>query len=208
MEKVCYRGHLNFESAERCAECGMRNFFPTQEDVQGKEAFSHTVYLGGLPNFKNQSSGDLQIDDVGLHMNGQAVVLWAECNGVTVEAAQVAKSKLKASLAFGVLGAVTAKNTKNQALVTVRRNDGALAFFIIDSKSAHEVKAQLAPTLHSVGVALYNEFPLSRDFSSTQQVPAKVDLVERIRELGRLRDETLLTDDEFQQLKAELLRGD
>ena len=39
-----------------------------------------------------------------------------------------------------------------------------------------------------------------------EAVPRQEDVVERIRGLGQLRDEGLLTDDEFEDAKRELLR--
>ena len=68
---------------------------------------------------------------------------------VDVIGGQVAKSKVGAVVAFGVLG-LGAKGSKNEATLIVRTTDGETAYFTIDKKSPIEVHREAWPDTQRV----------------------------------------------------------
>jgi hypothetical protein len=101
---------------------------------------------------------------------------------------------------FGVLGAVAAKGSKDQSVMTVKRNDGALAYFVIDKKNSHEVSAKIAPLLRSIKVPIVGDFPLE----STPPRSCGNDLTSEIERLVALKESGYIDDDEFKLLKGKL----
>jgi len=122
---------------------------------------------------------------------------------LTVESQQVAKRKIAATLAFGALGALAAKGSKDQSVVTVRRSDGAFAYFVIDKMSAFKLKAEIEPLLRIVGVPIVRDLPL-------ESKPARGggnDVISEIERLVTLRESGYIDDDEFRSLKERLLES-
>ena len=167
-------------------------------------SIARAAYLGGLPERTREARGNLVLDDVRIGIGTlnpkKAVVRWSECAGVTVSGGQVAKNKVGAEIAFGVLGGLGAKGAKNQAVVSVRRTDGTTAYFQVDKASPQKVRAKIAPVLHSVGVPFLDELPVPQAAAPT--APSVPTLGEQLRELAALRDEGLLTDEEFAERKG------
>jgi uncharacterized protein YfiM (DUF2279 family) len=128
-----------------------------------------------------------------------------QCSGIVVDGGQVAKRKVGATLAFGILGAAGAKGSKHQSVLTARRKDGALAYFQIDKMSKQQVAARIAPVLHSAGVRLIDEFAISASTTNREASDDAANMAKAIRELADLRDEGLLTEEEFNTKKLELL---
>lgn len=172
--------------------------------IEGLVALGKALYLGGLPDSPHERFGELVLDRTAIRVGGKPVLSWSECAGIIVDGGQVAKSKMKATLAFGIIGAVTAKGTMNQTVLTARREDGALGFIQIDGRSEQEVKAKILPLMMEVGVPLVEEFVPSRP-GENHTSNKVLELADGIRHLGKLRDEGLLTDEEFTQQKLKLL---
>jgi hypothetical protein len=91
----------------------------------------------------------------------------SQTKGVTVDGGEVAKSKVGATLAFGVLGDLAAKGAMDRAFLAIYRNDGATAHFQIDHLSPQSLRAQLAPILFKVGVPFSQRPILHRTKCST-----------------------------------------
>lgn len=128
-----------------------------------------------------------------------------ECSGIVVDGGQVAKRKVGATLAFGILGTTGAKGSKHQSVFTARRKDGALAYFQIDKMSKQQVAARIAPILHSTGVKLIDEFAITTAKPNLEVSDHADNIAKAIRELANLRDEGLLTEEEFNAKKFDLL---
>ena len=165
--------------------------------LEGAVSFGAAKYLGGLPERASVTSGMLTLDKRCVTIDGEVVLLWSDCNAVAVESEQVAKSKLGAVLAFGILGALTAKDTMSQSVLTVRRKDDAMAYFSMDEIAAHEVKARIASLLKSIGMPMVEE--MSSETSPGMSVASEIERLVALKAAGHL------DDDEFTKLKAKLL---
>lgn len=113
----------------------------------------------------------------------------------------MAKSKVGAELAFGVLGGLGAKGAADRAFLSIYRNDGAAACYQIGKKSPQAVRAQLTPLLGKVGVR-FLDGPLTQ---VTATFSAQVSVADELAKLAALRDQGVLTPEEFDQQKANLL---
>lgn len=164
------------------------------------------TYLGGLLDNIPIMKGTLELDvhGIGVRSSGQRRgVRWGDCSGITVDGGEVAKSKVGAVLAFGVLGGLAAKGSKSQTVVTARHTNGSAAYFLVDGQTPPQIRAAIHPVLHKMGVSFLDEARLP-------QAPpvSAVDIhsvASQLRELSALRDEGLLTDEEFAVQKARLL---
>jgi hypothetical protein len=120
---------------------------------------------------------------------------------VEIGGQEVANSKLSAVLLFGVLGGLGAKGSKSQATVIVRTTDGNAAYFTLDELTAVQARAKLAPVLRKARVPFSDEIQTG---GAATTGPA-LDIAGRLRELAALRDDGILTEDEFAAQKARLL---
>ncbi len=167
-------------------------------------------YLGGLIEDIPPYKGSLVLDAYGIGVRPNAPgyrrgIRWGDCAGITIDGGEVAKRKVGAVLAFGVLGGLAAKGTKGQTVVTARHRNGSAAYFLVDGRNPHEVRAAIHPLLHKVGVPFLDE--LQAPVPGPEQ-DARADvhsMAAQLRELSALRDEGLLTDEEFAEQKARLL---
>ena len=179
----------------------------SNSDRRARVSFSFATYLGGLPEDPRSHSlgSTLYANDelVGLGSLGpkKQIVRWAECTGVTVDGGQVAKSKVGAELAFGVLGGLGAKGATDRAFLSVYRNDGAAACYQIDKKSPQAVRAQLTALLVKVGVP-FLDGPLAQ---TTATIAVPISVADELAKLAALRDQGVLTPEEFDQQKANML---
>lgn len=206
---TCKSGHPNPDNHKWCSDCGV--LIPIKESgvlVSIKEdrvewktcVFDRATFLGGLSQDDRKLTGALVLDEQGIRVNQTEILQWSDCEGLTVESYQVAKRKIAATLVFGVLGAVAAKGSKDQAVITVKRNDGALAYFVIDKKNSHEVSAKIAPLLRSIKVPIVGDFPLE----STPPRSSENDLTSEIERLVVLKESGYIDEDEFKLLKGRL----
>jgi hypothetical protein len=167
-------------------------------------------YLGGLPEDPQQSPRHraLLVTSEGIGIRSSGSVKWQDCVGVTIEGGEVAKRKVAAALVFGVLGTTAAKGSKHQTSLTVRRLDGASAYFLIEDFQAIEVRAALAPVLHRMGVRLLDEIAGHTNANGERPVETVTrSIPDQIREYARLREEGLISDAEFDRQKRRLLDG-
>jgi Short C-terminal domain len=125
-------------------------------------------------------------------------------SSVDVIGGQVAKNKVGAVVAFGVLGGLAAKGSKNEATVIVHTTDGETAYFTVDKKSPVEIRAKLGPIFKEFGVKLVDNAGAPSPVGNTSTASTS-DLAQRLRELAALRDDGLLTEEEFNIQKSRIL---
>jgi hypothetical protein len=100
-------------------------------------------------------------------------------------------------LVFGLLG-LAARGSKDETTVVVRTKDGETIYYSIDQQRPETVHAAVAPVLKLANVPFHDEV-LPAAAPPVQNMP------DQLRKLATLRDEGLLTDDEFAAQKAKLL---
>ncbi|MCU1326859.1 MAG: hypothetical protein JWN34_2229 [Bryobacterales bacterium] len=165
--------------------------------------FESATYLGGLPGTVPQNYPETLVLNSTLIGTGagkaaeQGVVYWADCDGISVEGGDVAKSRVAATVLFGVAGLAT-KGTIARVLVTAHKRDGTAAVYQIDNAQAPVVRATLVPLLRKLGIPIRGDIPVP----TISDEPSAIELLER---LGRLHEAGVLTDDEFTSKKRELL---
>ena len=157
-----------------------------------------STYLGGLPGTDPSRYPEALVASSTRIRIGSVAVAWADCSGVTIEGGDIAKSRVAATIMFGVAGLAT-KSSQRRVLVTVHKSDGTAAVFQVANAETQVVTATLEPLLRKLGVP----------FHSGQAAPgapageaSPIDLLER---LGKLREFGVLTEEEFASKKAELL---
>jgi Short C-terminal domain len=171
--------------------------------------FSPVSYLGGLPDDPHMGNrkGHIIADEekmwLALVGEKKLVIQWADCTGVTVDGGEVAKRKVGAVLAFGVLGGLAGKGGVDRAFLSIHRKDGAVAYFQIDKQSPQGVRAKLTPLLLQVGVPFLDDPAASH---MTAPAPAtQISVADELAKLAALRDSGVLSDEEFAAQKAKLL---
>ncbi len=118
--------------------------------------FSHSRYLGGLPNTKEGREGNLVWDDecigIGVLNPKRDVVRWEEVAQIGYESETIKKSRLGKAVVFGVF-ALAAKSSRNDATVTLFLKDGNIAVFQVKNKQSSAVRAKLSPFAVAAGVS-------------------------------------------------------
>lgn len=169
----------------------------------------NALYLGGLPGDQKPSDArsDLILNSLGIWAAPvRGICEWRNCIGVTVDGGEVAKRKVGATLAFGALGALAAKGSKERTYVTVKNADGSSAYFEIDKATPTIVRAKIAPLLHRLQIRFLDDLG-STSVAAPSPGPQVGSMARELRELGKLRDEGLLTPEEFDEQKARVLRS-
>jgi hypothetical protein len=159
--------------------------------------------MGGLPGAPSFASGSLWLSEtaIGLgDMNRTRISIpLDEIASVEVADGSVSKSKVAATLAFGVLGATGSRGTKTEVSVVAHLKSGATGYFLIpDSKEGRlSVRAKAGPILHRQGIPFTDQLPVPET--------APVDIADQLRKLKELLDEGVLSAQEFEKAKAKLL---
>jgi hypothetical protein len=169
--------------------------------------FANAAYLGGSERFPPGTQGVLFFTTKAIGLGRQMPGAFAPVTGpeqvllpighvesIEVTGRAIATSRLIPVLLLGVLG-LAAKASKMQTTVVVRTTDEEALYFLLDHQAPEQVKALLTPHLKRVGVPFHDE-PSS----------GPADVADEIRKLAALRDDGVLTQDEFERRKAKLLR--
>lgn len=168
-----------------------------------KLSFTYSKYLGGHSKLGKARQGNLYLTDekigIGTFGPSHSALQWSDVASVDVSGEQVSKSKIGATLVFGVFGGLAAKGTKNQAAIIVHTKDNEVAYYQIDKTSQLEAKAKITPLLHAVGV------PLTDETTSQPQAPQNNDITEQLTKLAKLKEQGILTEAEFAAKKKQLL---
>lgn len=168
--------------------------------------FAKARYLGGSSKFSEGWAGFLffTTEAIGLGKKRQAgpqetVIPMEMVASIEITGRQVAKSKVGPVLVFGLAG-LAARGSTNETTVVVRTNDAETVYYSIPDQSPETVRAVLTPLLKHVGVSFYDE--VAAPASATAP-----DLSDQLRKLAALRDDGLLTDEEFEVQKSRLLNS-
>jgi hypothetical protein len=129
-------------------------------------------YLGGLPeeltpypNTDGTSGGVFHIYDQGIgvrifrqgKMHG--AVSWERMASIELSGGTAAKSKVGATIMFGVAGALGSAGTQDRTEVIVHLKDGNEAYYQVYGKSELALRAQLLPVMAQHGVRFLNGTP-------------------------------------------------
>lgn len=164
-------------------------------------------YLGGFSWAPNPGWGELTLNDEFIELTEQrqkakilgptiVKVFVPAIASVEVTSESQAKSKVGAVLLFGVLGGLAAKGTRDRGIFMVHLKNRQTGYFSIDGYSEHELRGKLSPWVNAL------ELPLKApDLAPT----GSLTLSEEIANLASLREQGILTDDEFAACKAKLI---
>jgi hypothetical protein len=162
--------------------------------------FPYGKYQGGHSRLGQPRTGNLWLTSEAIGLGTKrpkgAVIPLGEIASIEIGGQQVRKSKAGAVAAFGVLG-LAAKGEATVAVVTVRTKDGETAYYTIENQLAVTVRGRMSPILEAARIP----------FAEEDLPPPASDLATRLRDLGALRDEGLITDEEFAAQKARLLEN-
>jgi len=137
-------------------------------------------YLGGLPdeptpypNTNGNSGGALHIYDEGIgvrvfrHGKMRGAVSWERMASVEFSGGTAAKSKVGATIMFGVAGALGSAGTQDRTEVIVHLKDGNEAYYQVYGKSELALRAQMLPVMSAHGVPFLNGTPITVNEMST-----------------------------------------
>lgn len=152
-------------------------------------------YIGGLPDQYREVVGHVWATEKGIGIGDTGptdlVIPLVDVRLVDLETVAVAKSKVPAALAFGVLGALTARGSENKVAVTVHLHSGVIAYFRIDVLELPFVRGLVGPWLAEHGL--------------DGKPRATSNLIDQLERLAALRSSGALTEDEFARAKEKLL---
>ena len=104
-----------------------------------------STYLGGSPGADPSRYSEALVAGTTQIGIGSATVAWADCTGVTIKGGDIEKSRVAATIMFGVAGLAT-KSSAKRVLVTVHKGDGTAAVFQVANAEAQVVSATARAT--------------------------------------------------------------
>lgn len=162
-----------------------------------------SAYLGGLDEYPKRLSWNLWFTDdaVGL---GEQSPRHPEINVTAIRSLDVyssveAKSRLGATLAFGIVGALASKGSKERTIIAVNLRDGGAAYFENENLRAEEARAKLSSWMRAHNVLS------SEDARHAELVDGRSDIAGQLGHLGSLHAAGILTDEEFSTAKSRLI---
>ena len=172
---------------------------------------SDTQYLGGwsghTKTYTGMSKKILRVDTNGVSLVAFKTIFtipWSVIVALEVEGPEQASQRVTVTraLAVGVF-ALAAKKKSKAAVLIVRTQDGEEALFQTEKYTAPELRTKLTPFISQLRVAqAQSPAPVE---AAAKPSGVDSDPVEQIRKLGELRDQGLLTPEEFEAKKTELL---
>lgn len=168
--------------------------------------FNHVGYLGGFPDRPEaKSNGVLVVDGDGLHMRGIRelfVIPWSAVVHVAVEGAEEASRRVTAGrvMAMGIFALAAKKKTGTTYLGV--QTEGYTAGFEMEGTGAGEVRAKIAPWTQRLSPP---PVPEAAPQAPQAAAPATTGLADELAKLAVLRDQGVLTQEEFDAQKARLL---
>jgi hypothetical protein len=190
----------------KCLRCGRRHQTNLQT-TSTKASLPDARYVGGNSALGPPQRGRLiftpKMLGIGDRDATSAAIPLASVENIAVTGGEVAQSKIGSVLALGVIG-LAAKGAKNQSAIVVRTNDGQAAYYMVDYASPINVRAKIAPILKAAGV------PLISQEAAAQPAPpsAPISVADELAKLASLRNDGVLTDEEFEAQKAKLLAAE
>lgn len=167
--------------------------------------FANAKYLGGTSKFTEGWRGFLffTIEAIGLGKTPftgpqETVIPRKYIVSVEVTGRQVAKSRVGPVMVFGLLG-LAASGSRERTTIVVRTTTDEAVYYTIDGMSPERVRAEIAPVLKLANIPFHEELPAPPSQA--------MDVADQIRKLATLRDEGILTDEEFAAQKGKLLNS-
>ena len=130
------------------------------------------------------------------------VIYWADCIGVTVDGGEIAKSRVAATVMFGVWG-LGAQDKETLTFLSIYRKDGAVACYRIPGTDPQGLRVRLRPLLLKVGVPFLDEPAAVQVTPPAHTSPPSV--ADELAKLAALRDSGVISNEEFAAQKAKLL---
>jgi predicted RNA-binding Zn-ribbon protein involved in translation (DUF1610 family) len=181
-----------------CPRCGARYSYDTGLDV----AIGRATYVGGCSELGEARDGMLVFSPSGVFLDASKLDL-ASVKSVEIGGGQVTKSKVAATLAFGVLGGLAAKGAKDRVEIAVHLKSGGAAFFVLDNKHAFEIRASLAPLLTMLSIPFADE--VDQQAGAAAEPLVTLSLADELTKLAKLQESGFLTAEEVTAAKAKLL---
>lgn len=201
-KKECRECSLVVEAnREYCPRCGSR-FMRDESNAFVQTVIRNAHYLGGSSHLDTPQDGSLAFAQDGVHFEGWKIDA-TEIKAVELGGGQVAKSKILATVMFGVYGGLAARGAKDRAEIAVHLHSGTAAFFIVDNVSPFQVRARITPALRAASIPFADELG---DAHTEASEPTGTDgLVEQLERLAQLHERGFLSDEEVAAAKAKLL---
>lgn len=161
-------------------------------------SIGYAKYLGGLPDPQPlMKTGNLVLDDthvgIGTLHPKKCLVAWADVANVVIDGGMQSKSRAGHVAAFGILGAA-ARSTVNEAYLTVTLKTGGEVIYQVDKLTPQALHGKVAALLNEVGVRV-----------GPQVATSQSSVADELAKFAALRDQGILTEEEFAAKKASLL---
>lgn len=183
-----------------------------------KVLFRNSQYLGGLPGTRREN-GNLHVSDAGVGVGGavakKGLIGWSHMASISFDSGTAAKSRVGATLAFGVLGALASQGAQDVATITINLKDGNAAFYRVEGKSGPMVRASFQPFLVAYSIPCLDDPAAgSAPPQGVSAAPPPATATPSVSPIGRadelaklagLRDQGVISEEEFQSMKQQLL---
>ena len=176
----------------------------------GLQMFKFTIYQGELIVGGSRKPTNVEVNEEGVGIGAfkRTVYPWSEISEVIIDGPQSRQSRVTATrlVALGVFALAAKKNT-TETLTVISLKSGQVITVMFNRKSELEVKAIFAPFKGLMNARIVNhrveaEIALQTDNSKTSK-----SRTEQLRELSELLDRGLIDQNEFMDLKTELLNS-
>ena len=117
-----------------------------------------------------------------------------------VTSEQVAKSKVGATLLFGVWGGLAAKGAADRSTIVLHLKSAVTGYIIVKKHFSAQLLGIIEPWRRAMGIPLTEELP-------AQPEASQVSIADELTKLAQLRDSGVLSEDEFELLKRDLIRN-
>ena len=170
----------------------------------GKVLLGRARYLGGCQAFGPACEGGLSFSADAVFLDSMQLDL-ALVKSVAVGGGQIAKSRVGATLAFGIAG-LAAKGSQDRTEIVIHLGSGDAAFFVVDGVSPFELRAKIMPLLRKAEIPLEDESDEQPRPSDAAASPGSAySLGDELAKLAQLHEKGVLTDAELAAAKAKLL---
>ena len=189
--------------ATACPQCGAdpRTGIEVEKpSTDGTVDLGTAEYLGGGDDWHPgyQGKGELIFAPERVLFDDYEVALMSEVASVEIVGDQQAKSKVGATVVFGVWGGLAAKGSVDRTEIGLHLKSGSVPYFRILKKNRIQVRAILGPVLGQAQVPFLDEV-------EAQLQQAKVSPVDEIAKAFELFKAGALTEEEFKAVKERLL---
>jgi hypothetical protein len=181
-----------------------RKYIEREMNSTPRVSLGMTRYLGGCQPFGAARNGRLSFAADAIFLDSVKLDM-ALVKSVAVGGGQVAKSRVGATLAFGIAG-LASKGTEDRTELAIHLTSGEAAFFVVEGESPFEVRAKLLPRLREAGVPFEDEIDDQAELpAATASAGSGYSLADELMKLADLRKSGFLTDEELAAAKAKLL---